>query len=655
MKKRILILLSLITISLQSAISQPNTENKLRTSFSSGKIDSSKVSLKRWKLSEDLISKKHSNVDTAYDMAHIYVPFFQTSISNAYLGNYGQAGRSNIFVEQHRPDICLFSRYYTPYMITASDINFYNTNKPYANITFNTSSTQTDQQMIDVLYTQNISPNWNAGFQVKGYASKGQFARQQTNGTDIAIFTSYEGKYYSAYAAFSNNKNRALLNGGVAYNQQESNLNLLPILLANASVRLQKRTALFVQTLSLGQTKKNKISDTVTRTAYFKPWVQITHELQFDRDSYAFQDDDVTKVIIDSAYYIASGGNIRTTGTTATKTLFDSVYYRRIENKLQIRFNEDWNQYFKIGLRGGIFHERYDTYNFRFKYTSTNNTDQFSTAGVYAGLFNHKGQRWDWEATTKYMMTGYYKNNFETKADLYKVFRFKRDSIIFNAEFTSIKKKPDFFEQTFYSDSSKLSWSNQFQDKIETYLKAEISNPKHLFSAGINYAQLKNYVYMDSTGKPNQYTPNFSVLTAYLNKTFRIWHFRVAGRVAYQISSSNIPISLPKIAAFGALYYEDCLFKVLFFQLGADAYYHSSFYQAGFTPLTGQFYQQRMIKSKEEPMYDFFLNFRIKRAVVYVKLENATPDFSSSAYFPLEQYPVKSLLFKYGVIWKFHN
>ena len=160
---------------------------------------------------------------------------------------------------------------------------------------------------------------------------------------------------------------------------------------------------------------------------------------------------------------------------------------------------------------------------------------------------------------------------------------------------------------------------------------------------------------MDSLSRPSQYKTSFSVMTLYLNKTFRLWRFRVAGRGAYQLSSSNIPMSLPKIAAFGALYYEDLLFGVLYFQLGADAYYHSPFYQPGFTPLTSQFYEQRSLLSKDQPLFDFFLNMRLKRAVIYLKIENVTKQFSSSAIFPLEKYPVESLLFKYGVTWQFHN
>jgi len=631
MKKRILILFALVVVLFQSAISQPNNDVQTKYKAPKGKIDSTKVFISKWKLADDLISKRFTKVDTSYDMAHIYIPFYQTSISNSYLGNYGQAGRSNIYVQPDRTDLCLFSRYYAPYLTKAEDFRFYNTNKPYANVIFNTSSTQTDQQVIDVMYTQNITPVWNAGFAVKGYSSKGQFNRQATNGLSTSIFTSYEGKYYSLHAAVSDNSLAARLNGGVVYSEKTTDLTQLGVYLSNSSSRIQKRTGLFVQTLSLGQTKMEKISDTVTRSAYFKPWVQITHELQYDRDSYAYQDDNTSQL------------------------LFDSLYYRKIENKLQIRFNEDWNQYFKIGLRGGIFHELYDIYNFKFNYLSDKNTDSYSTAGVYAGLFNHKSQTWDWEGTAKYMLTGYYQNNFELKANLNKIFRFKRDSLIFNAEFTSLKKRPDYFEQTFHSDSGNVHWENNFQDKIESHLKAEISNPKHLFSAGINYGQFKNFVYMDSLARPTQYSKNFSLMTIYLNKTFRLWKFRVAGRAAYQMASSNVAVSVPKIAAFGALYYEDVLFKVMFLQLGGDVYYHTAFYQPNFAPITGQFYEQRSLLSKEEPLYDIFLNFRLKRAVVYLKMENVTKDFSSSAYFPLEKYPVQTLLFKYGVIWKFHN
>ncbi|NJO25216.1 MAG: putative porin, partial [Bacteroidia bacterium] len=65
---------------------------------------------------------------------------------------------------------------------------FFNTTKPYTELNYTLGSRV--EQMIEVMHTQNIRPQWNASMQYRLINSPGFFKNQKTNHNNY-LFTSW--------------------------------------------------------------------------------------------------------------------------------------------------------------------------------------------------------------------------------------------------------------------------------------------------------------------------------------------------------------------------------------------------------------------------------------------------------------------------------
>ena len=80
------------------------------------------------------------------------------------------------------------------------------------------------EQMINVIHTQNVKPNFNLAAQFRLINSPGAYQSQNTNHTTIRLNGNFQSrnKRYTAYAIFLSNRLQASENGGI---QNDSLLN----------------------------------------------------------------------------------------------------------------------------------------------------------------------------------------------------------------------------------------------------------------------------------------------------------------------------------------------------------------------------------------------------------------------------------------------
>ena len=101
------------------------------------------------------------------------------------------------------------------YKFTLDNTRFYQTTKPYTQLGYYLGSGK--QQVVKVLQTQNIKPNWNAGIDYQLISSPGTFQTQNTNDNSYRLFSNYRGKRkrYGAYLVLLGNKLNSSENGGI--------------------------------------------------------------------------------------------------------------------------------------------------------------------------------------------------------------------------------------------------------------------------------------------------------------------------------------------------------------------------------------------------------------------------------------------------------
>src|SRR6202035_2447228 len=95
------------------------------------------------------------------------------------LGNFGTAAKNLVFNPQMSPGWDPGWHAYDIYAFTADETRFYTTTRPYSELGYLLGSHS--EQMINLIHTQNIKPNWNFALQYQLINSPGTFQNQNTN------------------------------------------------------------------------------------------------------------------------------------------------------------------------------------------------------------------------------------------------------------------------------------------------------------------------------------------------------------------------------------------------------------------------------------------------------------------------------------------
>jgi len=104
---------------------------------------------------------------------------FLIPATNIYLGNIGNASRSLLFSPNFSAGFDPGFHAFDVYKYKLEKVRFFNTTRPYSEINYHLGSRV--EQIIELMHTQNLKPNWNASFQYRLINSPGYFKSQKTN------------------------------------------------------------------------------------------------------------------------------------------------------------------------------------------------------------------------------------------------------------------------------------------------------------------------------------------------------------------------------------------------------------------------------------------------------------------------------------------
>ena len=84
--------------------------------------------------------------------------------------------------------------------------------------------------------------------------------------------------------------------------------------------------------------------------------------------------------------------------------------------------------------------------------------------------------------------------------------------------------------------------------------------------------------------------------------------------------------------------------------------YNSNYFGNAYAPAIGQFYVQNEQKLTFYPVVDVFLNVKIKKARIFVKMEHLNQGiFRQKGYYVSPNYAMPERLFRLGFSWAFYN
>jgi len=380
------------------------------------------------------------------------------------LGNNGNAAYPILFTPQLKAGWDAGFHAFDVYQFTIDNTRFFQTTKPYTQLGYYLASGK--EQVVKVLQTQNIKPNWNFGIDYQLISAPGYFQTQNSNHNSYRFFSNYRGKRkrYGAYFVLMGNKINSSENGGI---QSDSSLQdpslkqrlTIPVNLGgdnespnvfstkiNTGNLYKNFTVFFRQSYDLGKRDSIIINDS-TKDYLFYPKLRFEHTLTFTSSSYQFKDtlSDPTFAKSDSAFF---QNNYDTTLNPTYGLNFQvKDRWKFVSNDFVIRqFPDTKNlgQYIEAGLRVENFSG----------YFSSGKKNFYNL--VLHGEYRNKtrNQKWDANLHGEFYATGFNAADFNVYASLARALNKKLGDV--QVTFQNINRSPSYI----YNGSSSFNFAN---------------------------------------------------------------------------------------------------------------------------------------------------------------------------------------------------
>ncbi|HYW94366.1 MAG TPA: putative porin [Bacteroidales bacterium] len=630
-----------------SALFSLNTLAQKADSISAQKVDTSAI-IREFMLNKESKLPGQVAMDTFMLPFHYYNPIFDSSFSNTFLGNTGQAAESNIFYKRNPNLRFMFSQPYQAYLYTPFNTPHFNTRKPYTELKYISSGARDNsEQVLSALHTQNINQYANVGILYDVIASKGVYLHQQVGNSRLNLFGSYEKDRYSLFASLNINSIHNLENGGLVnldnfLSHQANELNYR-VFFNNAKSRF-KNTSLFVtQKLNLENVRKDS-----SKTHKAERFV-AQHTISYNRTFKVYSDQipESDTISFYRNYYYLNG------------QAYDSAFYGNLANRLDLsmRFAGQSQE-----LRVYLKHE-YKTFSYILPQPVSYDLNALVVDTVVGdnikksyndlsvgGQFKGSVGNWAYKTSGYFYLTGYRQSDLLADAEFTRYLSHKTRHVSLYGRISSLK--PSYFQQNY--GSSHFIWSNNFKntDNIEVQL---LYNSKDNFSTRIALNYLTGYIYFDSLAMPAQISDQVVVASMMVYKRFDWGPVHQIHRILLQKPTVD-DIHLPLLAYGNTTFYQNQVFSgALKFQVGFDFYYFLKYYADAYMPATGMFFNQTTSMIGEYPYLNAFINWRIKRTRFTLQYTNALAGIAGYNYFMAYRYPNFNGSLKFGLAWTFYD
>ncbi len=600
---------------------------------------------------------------TIYDFTKkVPLPWFHVN-----LGNLGNASRSLLFTPLMQAGWDHGFHAYDNYNFTVAESRFYNTTRPYTEMNYLLGSRS--EQLINIVHTQNVRPNWNMGLQYRLINSPGTFQNANVNHNNYRFTSWYQSpnKRYQNFVVLIGNKLQSGENGGIrnygfldstGYDERFS----IPTQLGETQVNSRNffttnigtgtfftnATYLMRQQYDIGQ--KDSIVTDSTVIPLFYPRLRLEHTISYSTYKYRFKDDHV----VDSAWYKNNYGiDVR----TPRDTFFMQDLWRDLTNDFSIyQFPDAKNsqQFVKVGAAFQMLTGTLDSGRV------TPKEHNFYLHGEYRNRTRNK--KWDIEANGRFYVNGLNAGDYNAYISLQRYISRKIGYL--QAGFQNVNRTPSYiFDQgsAFYLPSATPL---TFSKENITNIFATLDQPWYKLKLSGSYYLVTNLTYFSSRIQPQQASGVFNLLRITAEKHFpfgkRGWNWKTW--IILQQRAGDGPVNVPLITTRNTIGYDGNLgFKNLNISFGLEGRYFTSYKAPAYSPLLGQYYFQDTTTVKlRMPDLSLYMHFRIKTFNAYVRGENINSFNPGQGGFtknniPTIDYPYPGLQIRVGVFWAFIN
>ena len=280
------------------------------------------------------------------------------------------------------------------------------------------------------------------------------------------------------------------------------------------------------------------------------------------------------------------------------------------------------------------------------------------TNNTYIGgaLYKNQGKYVHYGFDGNVCVLGYKIGEFQVNGHLDAGFRIGKDSLTLMAKAYIKNETPDYYLQHYQSNH--YQWENNFGKTYRFYVGGEVAYPTQWVHPILNvsFENIKNHIYFDANGSPQQASENIQVLAADVQLNVTTPWVNLDNHAIYQYTSSN-KLPLPTLTLYHNLYYHGCWFKALDTQIGVDMRYFTKYYAPILNPALGQFCIQAQEQVGTYPVMNVYANFYVRslRLKLFVQYQHINTLFMNKPYFEMPGYPMAPGMFRAGLAWHFYK
>lgn len=582
--------------------------------------------------------------DSALANFHLFPAFKIQDPFAEPIGNTGLPWVSSRFTNPQSFGVHQGFRAHDAYLFEHDNVPFYKPPFPFTSLNY--IQGLSGEQQFNALHSQNVKGIVNFGANYRLLSSNGAFDQQATRVSNLHGFARYSSKSrrYGALLSGLVNGIQNETNGGVSQglrSNPDSLFQLFPrsiVATRNGSAEIDQRhkeLALY-QHLSFGNRFDVALSDTAD-TLFFYPVLRVFHRLKYGDLRYSYDDllpdsnyytniylstdstfDETRHIFFHNTVGVSSSG-IKTVDTSGTK-------YTRLKGQAWVRYTVD-----ELSQLGHVF-----TYNNVWSGGQLESVTE--TLPVHVGVSAEAG------------VSGSHQGDYRARLS---VGSLGANRIEASGSLTNTSAS--FIQQYYLGNHHR--WDTTLAKQGLAGLALSYARPDRNLWLSTSFQNVSDYIYFDSTGSPAQAASATQIITLEAKHTLRWKSLRLHNHILVQSVNANTTIDLPTWSSRHKLYYEGFVFKrALFLQAGVDLRYHSSYFTPNFDPVISQFLVQRSQQVLTLPVVDAFINFRVKKARVFLSLTDATEGLlSPGGYFVIPGYPSSGRTFRFGVSWEFFD
>lgn len=604
----------------------------------------------------------YDTLDTLVQFAHRYSRVEQVGSQLQYLGTIGTAATPMYPVLPEVSGVTSGLDAYDIYTTSPEDLKYFNTLSPYTQLYVALGGN--NRSIVDVTFTRNVTPNWNLGANFRSVTADRQVGGRGRNDRrvesyfiDFHTFFRSKNEKYRLMAQIARFNHEVFASGGVVGEVDDED-------------RLEEFFRYNNSEIFLREFKNRefRINYHLYHEYQLNDRLQLYHEFDF-RNQNVFFFYEPTGEIDPEDYFRRVF--LDTTGTA------DRVSYDLLDTEAGFK-----------GSLGNLFYSLH----YRVRRPHMDYSYQPDPEEETPGL-NELGLRYDPDTVALELYGGFDlrldigENTFLAGGADYQSTQNYRVEARFNnpilkARYIRMRAQPGFFSQRFVGNHN--AWRNDFgpigMDQLNGSLEYQFSNLYLRPFATLTNINQPVFYRRDSVANSRQAYPvqaggGVRVLSPGIAFRFGfLKRMQLEGEAIYTLTGGPAAnaVAIPSIYASGSLYYERSFINgKVAARIGLDLQYMPSYLAYDYDVASQQFFVQQQIyggdvllDNFETPyprqfggvaLADFFLDLKVRTAIVFLKVPFVNQGFPADGYFVTPFYAGQGRTLDLGIRWRFFD